>query len=243
LPPEDFVASRDQLSKRLRDDGQTDEAKRVKSLRRPTVPAWAINQVVRRHPEELQELLRAGDELRRAQQKALSGVKSADLRDAADRRRAALQPMVDAAEAVLEEADRSSAAHTEAAQATFESASVDEDAARQVREGRLAKELPAPSGFGAVSGLAVVPGEGGQTRAPTAKQQQADQRARQQAERERRAVQEAKEEAEKLDREARDADRRAFKAEQDASRARTEASRLRKKAEELRRKSRPHSRA
>jgi hypothetical protein len=243
LPPEDFVAARDQLSKQLHDDGKTEEAKQVKSLRRPTVPAWAINQVVRQHPEELRELLKAGDELRRAQQKALSGVKGADLRDAADRRRAALQPLVDAAEVILEEADRSSAGHTEAAQATFESASVDDDAAGQVREGRLVKELPPPSGFGAVSGLAVVPGESGQTKAATAKQKQADERARQQAERERRAAQEAEEEAQKLDREARDAERRAFKAEQDASRARTEASRLRKKAEELRRKSRPHSRA
>jgi len=50
--------------------------------------------------------------------------------------------------------------------ATLEAASIDEDAARQVLAGRLAKPLPRPSGFGDVTGLRPAPSSGTRDAAP-----------------------------------------------------------------------------
>jgi hypothetical protein len=58
LDPDQFVAARDEIAKTLRRD-DTAAAKAVKALRRPTVAAWSVNQLVRRHPEMVDELLDA----------------------------------------------------------------------------------------------------------------------------------------------------------------------------------------
>ncbi|HEX2266857.1 MAG TPA: hypothetical protein VHI97_01475 [Actinomycetota bacterium] len=239
LPPEQFIAARDRLSKQLRDDGRSADAQRVKSLRRPTVPAWAVNQVVRQHRSEVEELLAAGEDLRRAQQRALSGKGGADLREASERRRNALRKVVDAADVTLEQADRASAPHLEAIRNTFEAASLDREAATELREGRLVKELEAPAGFGDVTGLSLVQGEGGDGKAAA---KRADQEARRRA-KEKREAEEAKARIGELRREAQRAEREAAKAEQEADRARTEAIRLRKVAEQARRKVDRYSKA
>src|SRR3954447_8139768 len=57
LPLEEFVAERDALAKRLRADKRREEADAVKSLRKPSVAAWAVNQVLRCHPEDRRALL------------------------------------------------------------------------------------------------------------------------------------------------------------------------------------------
>ena len=239
LPPEQFIAARDRLFKQLRDDGRTADAQRVKTLRRPTVPAWAVNQVVRQHRTEVEQLLAAGEDLRRAQQRALSGKGGADLREASERRRNALRRIADAAEATLEQADRASAPHLEAIQNTFEAASLDREAANELREGRLVKELDAPAGFGDVTGLTLVQGEGPDGKAAA---KRAEQEARRRA-REKREAEEAKTRNAELRREAQTAEREAAKAEREADRARAEAVRLRKVAEQARRKADRYSRA
>ncbi|HZC99735.1 MAG TPA: hypothetical protein VFA46_05945, partial [Actinomycetes bacterium] len=86
LPPEGFVAARDELRRRLRDSDRA-AAERVRRLRRPTVAAWAVNQVARRRPELVAELVEAGDRLRQAQRRALSGLRDSGLRAAAAQRR------------------------------------------------------------------------------------------------------------------------------------------------------------
>ena len=110
-PPEEFIANRDDLAKRLKADGKATEAAEVKGLRRPTVAAWAANQVARQRPDEVAELLAAGAELHKAQRKALSGVKGGGLREAMERRRAAVAALVKAAEAMLREAGKIGRAH------------------------------------------------------------------------------------------------------------------------------------
>lgn len=239
-PPEEFISARDRTAKRLKDEGHPEEAKRVKSLRRPTVPAWVVNQLVRSHPSEIEELLAAGEELRRAQQRALSGKGASGLRQASERRRKALQSATEAAEALLEAADRSSGAHVESIRTTFEAASLDRDGATQVQEGRLAKELDAPSGFGDVAGLTLVPSpeEPGGKAAP----KRADQDARRRA-RAKREAEEAKARVTELKREAQKAEREAERAEREAERARAEAVRLRKVAQQARQKADRYSRA
>lgn len=240
LPPEQFIAARDRLFKQLREDGRSADAQRVKSLRRPTVPAWAVNQVVRQYRSEVEELLAAGEDLRRAQQRALSGKGGADLREASERRRNALREVAEAAEAVLDQADRASASHLDAIRTTFEAASLDREAATEVREGRLVKELDAPAGFGDVTGLTLVQGTEGADGKSAARR--ADQEARRRA-REKREAEEAKARIAELRHEAQRAEREAAKAEREADRARAEAIRLRKVAEQVRKKADRYSRA
>ena len=48
-PLDQFVARRDALAKRLKEAGAADESRRVKSLRKPSVVAWAINRLHLEH--------------------------------------------------------------------------------------------------------------------------------------------------------------------------------------------------
>src|SRR5438034_4771428 len=103
LTPEAFTSARDELAKRAASEGRTDEAKAIKALRRPTVAAWAVNQLVRRRPDDVEELLETGAALRRAQRKVLSGVRGGDFREASERRRKIVTRLVREGEAILRE--------------------------------------------------------------------------------------------------------------------------------------------
>ena len=72
LPLEQFVATRDQLARRLRAAGDRATARQV-GLRRPPVSAWAANQLGHAAPNAVAELLEAGAALRQAQQAAVAG--------------------------------------------------------------------------------------------------------------------------------------------------------------------------
>jgi hypothetical protein len=157
LPPEEFIAARDELRRRLRQEGDREGAERVRGLRRPTVAAWAVNQVARERPELVQALEAAGDRLRQAQRRAVSGLRDSGLRTAAAERRTLLEQLLKVATGVLEQSGRTAEPHRDAIAASFEAASVDAEAAAAVRAGTLGHELAAPSGFGDVGGLELVP--------------------------------------------------------------------------------------
>ena len=156
LPPEEFTAARDELAKRTAREGRAEEARVIKAIRRPTVAAWAVNQLARRQPRAVEELLEAGAALRRAQRKVLSGVRTSDFREASEKRRTLVTRLVGLAEDILRESGRSSAGAGEAVRSTLEAASLDDDAGEMVRAGRLSKELPPPASFGVVEGLGLV---------------------------------------------------------------------------------------
>jgi hypothetical protein len=225
LDPSEFIAARDQLARRLKAEGRTEETAEVRALRRPTVGAWAANQVARQQPEEVQELLAAGAELRQAQRKVLSGVKGGGFRDAMDRRRKAVAALVKLAEEVLREAGKGSASTVDALQPTFEAASVDQEAGEQLKAGRLDRELAAPSGFGGVSGLEVVatPRETPKARGKKKEEEDEGVRAEQEA---------ARREARELERQAAEARRAAIRARAAATRAEERAERVAKEAAE-----------
>jgi hypothetical protein len=215
LSPAEFTAARDQLAKRLKADGRAEESAEVRGLRRPTVAAWAANQLARERPPDVAELLKAGAQLRAVQRKILSGVKGG-FREATDRRRRAVGALVKAAEAMLGDAGKGSAGTLEAIQATLEAASIDEDAGQQLKAGRLTRELSATSGFGDVTGLEVVAGP---RERPRGKKNGEDEAAR------------AKEEA--AVREAKERERTAAEARRRAIKVRAEADRLMEKADRL----------
>lgn len=156
--PAEFTAARDALAKRLRADGEKDRAAQVKALRRPTAAAWAVNQVARRHPQLVDDVREAGRALERSQRRMLSGLRDAGMAEATRARREAVDAAVAAAGDLLASAGTKPDAHQDKLRATFEAASLGGDALDAVRDGRLAKELPPPSGFGGLAGLELIPG-------------------------------------------------------------------------------------
>src|SRR4051794_20367641 len=110
--PKTFVAARDQLAKELRAGGQRDDAAQVRARRRPSVSAWALNQVARRDASTIEHLLETVERARVAQDEVLAGAERETLRDALTERRHALAAVIDAARAVIEESGRSPDAST-----------------------------------------------------------------------------------------------------------------------------------
>lgn len=64
LPLDEFTVSRNQLVRRLNQDGQRGAAAEVAALRKPSVPAWAVNQLARERREDMQELLHIADAIK-----------------------------------------------------------------------------------------------------------------------------------------------------------------------------------
>ena len=67
LEPEEFTAARNARAKQAKADGDPELAGRLQSLRKPTAGAWLLNQLVRRHGDEVQQVLDLGAQLRAAQ--------------------------------------------------------------------------------------------------------------------------------------------------------------------------------
>jgi hypothetical protein len=185
LGPEVFTKERDEAAKRLREQGDQEASALVKGLKKPTVAAWAVNQLSRRRPDLVAELLEAGAELRAAQRAVLSGSRKGDLREGTERRRAAVALLLDEAADTFREAGRDPAPHEEAIRSTLEAASADEAIGELARAGRLTKEAEPPSGLGDVSPFEVLPGgrDGSRTAGgPSAKESAADRRLRERLE-------------------------------------------------------------
>jgi hypothetical protein len=100
LPREEFVAARNSLARRLKDAGNRAAADRVKALRKPSLPAWSINQVARSRPEDVAALLEATERARAA---ALNG-DGAGLRSATHARTALIAALTRAAGEALKAA-------------------------------------------------------------------------------------------------------------------------------------------
>lgn len=143
LPLERFVAERGTLARALRADGRRDEAAAVAGLRKPSVAAWAVNQLVRSQGSAITELFAAGDELREAQADLLAGRGDGRaLRAAGDRERAAVDRLVDGAHGLLtSEGHELSPAVVERVRDSLHAAALDHDAREQVHAGRLEREL------------------------------------------------------------------------------------------------------
>ena len=143
LALERFVPERSALVKALRASGQRDEAERVAKLRKPSVAAWAVNQLVRTQGAVVGELFEAGDQLQRAHADLLGDRGNADsLRDAADRERAAVQQLTSTARGLLtSEGHELSATMLERVGETLHAAALEPDARAQIADGCLEREL------------------------------------------------------------------------------------------------------
>ena len=106
LPLEEFTPARNELATRLRQAGQGEAAERVRALRKPSVAVWTVNQLARRHPDDVEELLDAGKRLREAQGAALRRKGADTVREATSAERGALRKVTQRAERLLEDEGR-----------------------------------------------------------------------------------------------------------------------------------------
>src|ERR1700733_6330495 len=143
LPLDQFVPERTALSRELRKAGKRDEAAEVAALRKPSMPAWAVNQLVRTQRRGVAERIEAGDGLRAAQDDVLAGAGDArSLRTAVERERAAVDALTDAARGLLStDGDELSDAMLARVADTLHAGALDDDAREQVTRGSLEREL------------------------------------------------------------------------------------------------------
>jgi hypothetical protein len=151
LPPGDFTRARDERAKRLRGKGEREAANAVKALRRPTVAAWALNQLSRRRKKDLDTLLSAGEDLRAAQEELLGGGDRSGFQDAASRERALVARLAADTATMATEAGERGAGLLEKVAETLHAAALDEETADELRRGRLVREREAIGGFGAMA--------------------------------------------------------------------------------------------
>ncbi len=232
--PDEFVAGRQALVKRLKAEGDKSGAAEVAGLRRPTAAAWAVNQLARRHGDEVAALVALGDDLRRTHERLLTGGRDDDTAASGRRRREAIADLVERAAGILTESGRAADAHRDAISATLDAASLDPDVAGEVVTGRLSKELDPPSGFGEFDWSAPAPARARAAPAtpatPKAKEKAAtppaDEEAKRASERQARRREEARQRAESARTAATRARGLAERAREAAERAEAERERL-----------------
>ena len=100
----EFVAVRDDLAKRLRADGDREAADQVKALRKPSLAVWAVNQLSRTAAKDLRALLKAGVDLRTAQEEVLAGESPSRLQPAVAGEREQVDRLTAKTRGLLEEA-------------------------------------------------------------------------------------------------------------------------------------------
>jgi hypothetical protein len=138
LPLDEFTQARDDAVRELRKEGLRAEAARVKELRKPTAAAAAVNQLVRTHRRDVERFLSAANALRKVQ---VAG--KGDLAAATSAEREALVGLIRTGGGQVRQ--------------SLQAAAVDEEAAKQLLDGRLEHELE-PRGFGTLfAGGAITP--------------------------------------------------------------------------------------
>lgn len=143
FPLEEFVGARTSFAKTMRDAGRRDEARDLAALRKPSVAAWAVNQLVRSQAGAIRKLLRAGDELQRIQSELLAGKADRErLPRAVSDERQAVDELLERARGLLTSAGQELSPTTlDRVAATLHAAAVEADARSAVEAGRLEHEL------------------------------------------------------------------------------------------------------
>jgi hypothetical protein len=148
LPLDEFTKARDTLARARAKEQGKEAGAAVKALKKPSVVAWALNQLARQRPEEVEALLDAGARLRRAQTAAVEGGDPDELREATKAEVAEVQALAGQARSILAETGRGGSPTQEDRLATtLRAAAVDAEGGDLLRRGVLTAEL-SPAGFG-----------------------------------------------------------------------------------------------
>ena len=149
VPPEEFIAARDEAVREVRGRDPAQAAK-IAKLRRPTLAAWLVNLLAIKRPDLLAELGELSDSLREAQRE----LKGQELRQLSGQRRAAISALVREARRLAVETNpalrrRAGSLPLGDVEQTLEAALADAEAAELVRSGQLVKSIEY-AGFGEV---------------------------------------------------------------------------------------------
>jgi len=157
--PAEFTPRRDALAKRLKESGDGAAASELKARRKPTQLAYVLNQLARRHADDVAELVDVGRDLARAQRKALRGEAGHDLRDEITRQRGVVAGLTSKAAKLMGELGVAVSGHLDEIASALRTAMVDPAVGAQLEEGRLEKVPEAAAGFPGTTTLQLVPSE------------------------------------------------------------------------------------
>ena len=145
LPLAEFTSERNTLAARLKKEKRINDAERVKLLGKPSISAWAVNQLYWEHRDAFDQLIATGKRLRPVQTARHSG-KAAAMRDSLDARREALTELSELAAEVLREAGHSATQDTiRRIVTTLEAISAHALLADGPSPGRLTHDIDPPS--------------------------------------------------------------------------------------------------
>jgi hypothetical protein len=143
LPPDEFTAARNALAKNA-----GAERAEIRSLAKPTIAAWAVNQVYWKQRDVYDALIAASTEVRKAHKTILAG-RAADIRDVGKAHDNAVESALKAALAILsEDGHPATDATRQAILTTLRALPGDEP------PGRLSRTLQ-PGGFEMLAGLSL----------------------------------------------------------------------------------------
>jgi chemotaxis protein histidine kinase CheA len=143
VPPGEFTAARNALAKARGADGAD-----IKTLEKPTLPAWAVNQVYWHDRATFDALVKASTAMRHAHVQVISG-RNADVASAEQAHNAAIKAALQSARAQIEKAgEKATPATIDAITETLQAFPTDDT------PGRLTKPLK-PMGFGALMGMGI----------------------------------------------------------------------------------------
>lgn len=148
LPSKDFTPTRNERAKQARAAGDRQLATQIQSLRKPTYAAWLLNQLVRSHAEETQQLLDLGRELR----DVLADVAGDELRELTRQRYQLVSALVQQTRSLGQaRGTRVSDDVAQAVRTTLEATLADQSSADALAAGRLTEPLEIASGFSIAS--------------------------------------------------------------------------------------------
>jgi hypothetical protein len=152
LPVSEFTDARNALAGRLKKDGRGGDATLVKALTRPSISAWAVNQLYWKHRAAFDRLIATGQQFRQAQKSLVAG-KTADVRGSLDARRESLAELSDLATALLQDAGHNPNLDTvRRITTTLEALSAYASLADGPSPGRLTQDID-PPGFDSLASL------------------------------------------------------------------------------------------
>ncbi|GAB3454509.1 hypothetical protein AB1207_00645 [Kineococcus endophyticus] len=137
-PPAEFTATRDAYARQAKAEGDRDLAARIAGLKKPPVPAWAVNLLVRERGEDVEQLLQLGASMR----EATASLAGPELRELSVQQHKVLDAMrVQAGRLTQEAGVRLSLDVGEKVVATLRAAMSDPAAADAVRTATLVRTL------------------------------------------------------------------------------------------------------
>ncbi len=167
LAPAEFTGTRNQWAKQTKTDGDPELAKRVTALRKPSMPAWVVNMLMRHQGDQMTQVLDLGASLRQAQ----ADLDADALRELTRQRRQLTTAVTSQGRTLASElGQRITEAVADQVQGTLHAAMIDEDAAAAVRSGMLVTAIAATGvGKADVVDAVAVPAAIGLTPRPRAK--------------------------------------------------------------------------